>query len=56
MRSGVNVDFDYALAQEFGTAEADAQPFFWPSVNTLKKRVRRRIDRAIGKAVKEEYK
>lgn len=48
-------DFDYALAQEYGTAEMPAQPFFWPSVNTTKKRVRRRIDRAIGKAIKDEY-
>ncbi|MBU2483903.1 MAG: HK97 gp10 family phage protein [Alphaproteobacteria bacterium] len=48
-------EFDYALAQEYGTAEMSAQPFFWPSVNTTSKRVRRRIDRAIGKAIKEEF-
>lgn len=48
-------EFDYALAQEYGTEEMPAQPFFWPSVNTTKKRVRRRIDRAIGKAIKDEY-
>lgn len=49
-------EFDYALGQEYGTAETDAQPFFWPAVNSTKKRVRRRIDRAIGKAIKEEWK
>ena len=48
-------EFDYALGQEYGTADAAAQPFFWPAVNSTKKRVRRRIDRAIGKAIKEEF-
>lgn len=55
VRDGLEPDFDYALAQEYGTTEMPAQPFFWPSVNTTKKRVRRRIDRAIGKAIKDEY-
>ena len=48
-------EYDYALGQEYGTEDMPAQPFFWPSVNTTKKRVRRRIDRAIGKAIKDEY-
>ena len=48
-------DFDYALAQEYGTVDMRANPFFWPTVNTTKKRVRRRVDRAIGKAVKETW-
>ncbi|GHC66653.1 HK97-gp10 family putative phage morphogenesis protein [Limoniibacter endophyticus] len=47
---------DNALFQEYGTEKMNAQPFFWPSVNTTKKRVRRRIDRAISKAVKEAFK
>lgn len=55
VRAGQSAEFDYALGQEFGTAETQAQPFFWPSVNSTKKRVRRRIDRAIGKAIKEEF-
>lgn len=52
---------DNALFQEYGTLKGakgrpqTAQPFFWPSVNTTKKRVRRRIDRAISKAVKEAW-
>lgn len=52
---------DNALFQEYGTLKGNkgrpqtAQPFFWPSVNTTKKRVRRRIDRAISKAVKEAF-
>lgn len=46
---------DNALFQEYGSSTRPAQPFFWPSVNTTKKRVRRRVDRAIGKAVKETW-
>jgi HK97 gp10 family phage protein len=48
-------EFDYSLAVEFGTKEAHAEPFFWPAYRTSKKRVRRRVDRAIGKAVKEAW-
>ena len=44
--------FDVALAQEFGTKDMDRSSFFYPSINSLKKRVRGRIDRAISKAVK----
>lgn len=55
VREGVSATYDYALGQEYGTADHPAQPFFWPSVNTLKKRVRRRVDRAIGKAVKDVW-
>lgn len=58
----VEVDDEVGLYQEYGvlhkagdTRPKNAQPFFWPSVNTLKKRVRRRVDRAIGKAVKEAW-
>lgn len=49
-------EFDYSLAQEYGTADHPAQPFFWPTVNTTKKRVRRRIDRAIRKAIDKVWK
>ena len=52
---------DVAMFQEYGTLRGDkgrqqtAQPFFWVSVNSSKKRVRRRIDRAISKAIREEW-
>ncbi|MGB3500991.1 MAG: HK97-gp10 family putative phage morphogenesis protein [Mesorhizobium sp.] len=55
VREGVSATYDYSLGQEYGTADHPAQPFFWPSVRTLSKRVRRRVDRAIGKAVKETW-
>lgn len=45
-----------SLYQEYGTAKMDRNPYFWPSVNTLKKRVRSRIDRAIGKAARDYWK
>jgi HK97 gp10 family phage protein len=55
VEASVPGEFDHALAQEYGTVDHDPQPFFWPSVNTLKKRVRSRVDRAIGKATKEAW-
>lgn len=48
-------EYDYALGQEFGTEDMPAQPFFWPSVNSTKKRVKRRIDRAIRKAIEAAW-
>lgn len=48
-------EYDYALGVEYGTEEMTARPFYWVSVNTLSKRIRRRIDRAISKAVKNEW-
>lgn len=48
---------EYGVLREGDTNRAaNAQPWFWPSVNTLKKRVRGRVDRAISKAVKEAFK
>lgn len=51
----VVVDDEAALFQEYGTATNSQHRFFWPAVNTLKNRVRRRIDRAIGKAIREAW-
>lgn len=48
--------FDHAVGQEFGTVHHGQSRFFWNSVNTSKKRVRNRIDRAINKAIREAYK
>lgn len=46
-------DAFYARWVEFGTQKMTAQPYFYPSYRTNKKRVRGRITRAINKAVKE---
>lgn len=43
----------YASWVEFGTKNAAANPFFWPSYRALRKRVMGRIIRAIRKAIKE---
>lgn len=51
----VSAGGENALYQEYGTAHMHRNSFFWPSVNTLKKRVKGRIDRAISKAVKDAW-
>ena len=50
-----NVDVRYAHLVEYGTREAAAQPFFWPSFRLYRKRASGRIKRAIGKAVKDNW-
>jgi len=55
VRSGVNATFDYALAVEYGTREQPAQPYFWPAYALRKKSIKRRTDRAISKAIKQEW-
>lgn len=50
-----NSDVRYPHLVEYGTAEAAAQPFFWPAYRLKKKRLASRIKRAIGKAVKSEW-
>ena len=56
VRDGADASYDYAMAQEFGTAKMPANPFFWPAYRLNKKRVRARIARAIRKAIKEAWK
>lgn len=53
VRSGSGVDYDYALGQEFGTADTSAQPFFFPGYRLGKRRARSRITRAANKAAKK---
>lgn len=50
-----NSDVRYAHLVEYGTAEAEAQPFFWPAFRLLRKRLQNRINRAAKKAVKEAW-
>lgn len=50
-----NSDVRYAHLVEFGTAEATAQPYFWPAVRLDRKRLTSRIKRAISKAVRKEW-
>lgn len=55
VRQGVDAEYDYALAMEFGTRETPAQSFFYPGYRLTRKRANNRIKRAIGKAVKDSY-
>lgn len=48
-----NTDVRYAHLVEHGTAEAEAQPFFFPAYRLKRKRLANRIKRAIRKAIKE---
>jgi len=48
-----NTNVRYAHLVEFGTARADAQPFFWPGFRLGSKRAADKIKRAIRKAVRE---
>lgn len=52
VRAGSGVEYDYALANEFGTSEMEAQPFFWPSYRAIKKRAKNRATRAVRKAAR----
>jgi len=53
VKDGQSATFDYALAQEFGTQEMGANPFFWPAYRLLKKKFVSRRSRAMRKAIKE---
>ncbi len=48
-----NTDVRYAHLVEYGTAQAPAQPFFWPGFRLARKRAEGRIKRAISKAIRE---
>lgn len=50
--NGQDGTYDYALAQEFGTVDMPANPFFWPTYRLLRKRFDARRRRALNKAMK----
>ncbi|WP_349236536.1 HK97 gp10 family phage protein [Devosia sp. MC532] len=50
-----NQDVRYPHLVEYGTADAPAQPYFWPAVRTLQKRINNRINRAMRKAIKTHW-
>ncbi|MHA6692041.1 HK97-gp10 family putative phage morphogenesis protein [Devosia sp. A449] len=53
VRDGADAEYDYALAQELGTVDMPANPFFFPAFRLLRKRLNNRIRRSIRKAVKD---
>ena len=52
-KTGPNGPSDYAIHQEFGTAEHSASPFFWPVYRSFRKRWASRRSRAMNRAFKE---
>ncbi|TBH58570.1 HK97 gp10 family phage protein [Rhizobium leguminosarum] len=50
-----NSEVRYAHLVEYGTAHAEAQPYFWPALRLLRNRLQQRIDRAGRKAVKDAW-
>jgi len=49
---GVN----YAAYVEFGTQDTPANPFFFPAYRLMRKRVRARVGRTVGKAIRDSFK
>lgn len=45
----------YPHLVEYGTADAPAQPYFWPAFRLLRTRLQNRTKRAIKKAVREGW-
>lgn len=45
----------YPHLVEYGTAQAPAQPFFWPAVRMLRTRINNRLNRAAGKAARNYW-
>lgn len=43
--------YDYALAQEHGTEDMPAHPFFWPAWRLKRRRFKTRMSRAAKKAI-----
>lgn len=50
-----NAAVRYPHLVEYGTADAPAQPFFWPGFRLNRTRAQNRIKRAIRKAVREGW-
>ncbi len=46
----------YSHLVEYGTSKSEAQPFFWPALRLLRKRLQNRINRAGKKAIKDAWK
>lgn len=51
VREGSGVDYDYALANELGTQDMLAQPFFYSGFRRKRASIRRRASKGLRKAV-----
>ena len=52
IREGSGVEYDYALAFEFGTSHQPARPFFWPTYRAKREQIEQAINSAEEKALK----
>lgn len=50
-----NSEVRYPHLVEYGTTAAPAQPFFWPAFRLTRERIKRRLSRAISKAVRDGW-
>lgn len=48
IRAGAGVDYDYALAIEFGTTARPAEPFFYNTARELMPEIRENIEQAVA--------
>ena len=53
VRDGASAEYDYALAQEFGTQRQTANPFFFPPYRLKRRAFNARTTRAIKKAIRD---
>jgi hypothetical protein len=52
VRTGSGVDFDYALAFEYGTTRQHAKPFFWPTYDAMRDDIAQAINQTVEKVLK----
>ncbi|MBL4767635.1 MAG: hypothetical protein JKY94_07965 [Rhodobacteraceae bacterium] len=48
-------NYDYALAQEFGTTKMVANPYFWPAYRLTRRRRNSRVTRNANKIIKRMF-
>jgi len=51
IRAGSGVEYDYALAGEYGTVNEEAQPWFFPTWRQIQGDVRQEIEDAVNDAI-----
>lgn len=51
IRAGSGVNYDYALATEFGTVNQAAEPFFYPTYRERQDDIRQNIEDAVAAAL-----
>ena len=56
VRKGQSATYDYAMAQELGTQEMLAQPFFFPAYRQSKTKIKRHASKAVRQAVEDAQK